>query len=101
MTRLLVSVRNKQEAALALAAGVDLIDIKEPRAGALGAADVRTIEDIVDLVNGRAPLSAALGELTQPLRLPARLARELRYLKLGLAGAARKPDWRKLWNREI
>lgn len=101
MTRLLVSVRDQKEAALALAAGVDLIDIKEPRAGALGAADVQTIEQVVDVIAGRAPLSAALGELSAPLRLPVRLARELRYLKLGLAGAARKPDWRTLWSREI
>nr|WP_231497814.1 (5-formylfuran-3-yl)methyl phosphate synthase [Methylibium sp. T29-B] len=34
--RLLVSVRNVEEALAAAAAGVDFIDLKEPSAGALG-----------------------------------------------------------------
>ena len=36
MTRLLVSVRSAEEAEIALAGGADVIDVKEPRRGALG-----------------------------------------------------------------
>ena len=38
MTRLLVSVRDALEARVAMGAGVDLIDVKEPRRGSLGRA---------------------------------------------------------------
>ena len=36
MTQLLVSVKNSEEAMLVLAAGVDIIDLKDPSMGALG-----------------------------------------------------------------
>ena len=101
MSRLLVRVRNAEEAQVAIAEGVDLIDIKEPDRGSLGAADVKTIRAIVEQVDRRVPLSAALGELIEPLRLPLPLARELRYAKIGLAGCARLPDWQDRWSREI
>ena len=40
VTKLLISVRNSTEAALAAQAKVDLIDIKEPSQGSLGAAQI-------------------------------------------------------------
>ena len=45
--RVLVSVRDAAEARRAAAAGVDLVDCKEPGAGALGALPVATIAEIV------------------------------------------------------
>src|SRR5207244_7336185 len=39
MTGLLVSVRSAAEAETALAGGADVVDVKEPRRGALGPAD--------------------------------------------------------------
>ena len=63
MTRLLVSVRSVEEARVALDAGVDLIDFKEPRRGSLGAVDASTAAEIVQAIGGRAPLSMACGEL--------------------------------------
>ena len=101
MTRLLVSVRNAQEAQIAIAEGVDLIDVKEPSRGALGAADAATLDAIARSVAGRVPLSAALGELLEGVSLPPRLASQLRYAKFGLAGCARHADWRARWQRSI
>lgn len=101
MTRLLVSVRNAQEAHIAIAEGVDLIDVKEPSRGALGAADAATLSAIARCVAGRVPLSAALGELLENVSLPPRLASQLRYAKFGLAGCARHADWRTRWQRSI
>ncbi|MEX0885938.1 MAG: (5-formylfuran-3-yl)methyl phosphate synthase, partial [Phycisphaeraceae bacterium] len=43
---LLVSVRNVAEARAAMAGGADVIDIKEPAAGALGAASPTTIQQV-------------------------------------------------------
>ena len=63
MTQLLVSVRDAAEARTAVEGGADLIDIKEPARGPLGAADVDVVEQIIAEVAGRRPVSAALGEL--------------------------------------
>ena len=60
---LLVSVRSADEAEEALAGGADVIDVKEPRHGALGAASSRVLREVVERVEGRAPVTAALGEL--------------------------------------
>ena len=63
MTGLLVSVRDAMEARAALHGGADLIDIKEPRAGSLGSAEVGTWREICEVVATAKPLSVALGEL--------------------------------------
>lgn len=89
-TRLLISVRNPAEALAALENGADWIDVKEPLRGPLGMAEPRVIEAIVAVVAGRAPVSAALGELTeQPdaTRLPAGIS----HAKLGLQHAGLRP----------
>jgi (5-formylfuran-3-yl)methyl phosphate synthase len=62
MAQLLISVKNAEEAALALAAGVDIIDLKDPNVGALGALDLAMTRKIVALVNGKTLLSATVGE---------------------------------------
>jgi uncharacterized protein (UPF0264 family) len=99
--RLLISVRDRIEARLALAGGADLIDVKEPRRGALGAADPRIWRGVLEVVNGAAPVSAALGELAHGggHRL-APLAGGLTYVKLGLAGMA-SSAWPAAWRRVV
>jgi uncharacterized protein (UPF0264 family) len=73
MTALLASVRSASEAAIALAAGADVIDAKEPSAGALGGLDPATIAQIVAVVAGRARTSATIGDLPfeTPIASPA------------------------------
>jgi (5-formylfuran-3-yl)methyl phosphate synthase len=97
MTKLLVSVRDVAEARLALAAGVDLIDVKEPRAGSLGAAAADVMAEIAEVVRAKRPLSVALGDLDQfeasPLALPAGIG----FAKLGLARCAGRCDWPARW----
>lgn len=66
MMRLLVSVRNVDEALVAAEGGADLIDLKEPRSGALGGVAVPTIKAIVATLrrHGMAqPISATVGDL--------------------------------------
>ncbi len=63
MTRLLASVTNTREATLALAGGADIIDLKEPANGALGAVPHTVQKDVVRLVAGRCPVSATVGDL--------------------------------------
>jgi hypothetical protein len=60
--RLLVSVSDIDEARAALEGGADVIDAKDPAAGALGAVSVGTLRGIHAAIGGRAPVSAALGD---------------------------------------
>jgi uncharacterized protein (UPF0264 family) len=91
MTRLLVSVRDADEAERALAGGAGLVDVKEPTRGALGRADDAVVVDVVQRVAGRRPVSAALGELRswRDLLPPAGLA----FVKWDLAGYAGTTRW--------
>jgi len=66
----LVSVRSATEAETALSAGADIIDVKEPSRGSLGMANAATIAEVVAMVAGRAPVSAALGDLCDQRVLP-------------------------------
>jgi len=97
-TGLLVSVRNVTEAAAALEGGADVIDVKEPSRGPLGRADDQTIAEIVRLVDKRRPVSAAMGEWTDP---SAPIPNEnLTFIKWGLAGW-RGRDWRQSMAQEM
>lgn len=62
MTQLLISVKNIEEASMALHSGVDVIDLKEPSVGALGALADGVVEQVVRVVDGRALVSATVGE---------------------------------------
>jgi (5-formylfuran-3-yl)methyl phosphate synthase len=61
--KLLVSVVSAQEARRALAGGADIIDVKDPREGALGAPSPRVLSEVVAAVGDAAPVSVALGDL--------------------------------------
>jgi uncharacterized protein (UPF0264 family) len=96
MTRLLVSVRDLAEAEIALAAGVDLLDLKEPRVGALGAVADAIVKDVVTMVAGRVPVSVACGELLDRDCETAAL-NGVSFAKVGLAGCALREDWPTGW----
>lgn len=93
--KLLVSVRDPVEAQAALVGGCDVLDIKEPAAGALGRATWNVMADIARTAHAQSPqcrISAALGELadwtdaSSPPSGDQRTACSmLSYVKLGLA----------------
>jgi (5-formylfuran-3-yl)methyl phosphate synthase len=64
LTLFLASVRDAEEVELALGAGADIVDLKDPGQGALGALTPDTIAACVKQVAGRAPVSATIGDLT-------------------------------------
>lgn len=63
MTQFLASVRCAAEAELVLAAGADIVDLKEPDAGALGAVAPHAIRECLATIGGRKPVSATVGDL--------------------------------------
>ena len=63
MTGMLASVNSLEEALLVLSADVDIIDLKQPALGALGALDLAAVKHIVTRIDGRCPVSATIGDL--------------------------------------
>ncbi len=63
MTGMLASVKNLAEAEFVLNANVDIIDLKQPEFGALGALPVELVAEIVAKINERCPVSATVGDL--------------------------------------
>lgn len=90
--RLLISVADAAEARVALEGDADIIDVKDPSRGALGAADSSVLSEIVTVVGAARPVSAALGDATdeRSVENAARSAasERLAYVKVGFAGAA-------------
>ena len=93
--QLLISVRSAEEALAAIAAGADLIDVKEPSKGALGMAEAEVVAAVVDAVAGQVPVSAAFGEWHPAILTEAHwhLQLKLDYIKWGLAGYTHTPGW--------
>jgi uncharacterized protein (UPF0264 family) len=101
MTGMLASVQNLEEAVLALSAQVDIIDLKQPAAGALGALDRDEVRRICEYCRGRRPVSATIGDLPmrpEPVFAAVEAMREtgVDYIKIGFfpggdpAGTAHK-----------
>lgn len=87
--QLLISVTSAIEAQAALQGGADIIDVKNPAEGALGAAPVAALQAICAMLPSDRPGSAALGDSnssTGTLALAAYGAAMMgvRYVKLGL-----------------
>ena len=91
MTRMLASVTSKEEARIVLNAGVDIIDLKDPKLGALGALNLNTIRSIVCLVDNFLPTSATIGDIDPDnpelmSRIIATANTGVDYVKIGLFG---------------
>ena len=107
MTKLLVSVRNLEEARIVAESEVAILDVKEPDQGALGAATPATLHAIAQKLGGTTKLSFAAGELRDLMTLGSSLktqnpdddlSERFDYCKIGLAGMNRFPDWVDLWS---
>jgi (5-formylfuran-3-yl)methyl phosphate synthase len=88
--QLLVSVSNHIEARAALDGGADIIDAKDPHAGALGAVSLEAFAHIHRVAAPIAPVSAALGDAWDASSI-ARAVRDFTeagatFVKIGFAG---------------
>lgn len=63
MTQILASVNGVEETLVIINTAVDIIDLKQPEQGALGALPLAVVKQIVQLVNKRKRLSATVGDL--------------------------------------
>ena len=94
-TKLLISVRSAEEARIALHAGADIIDVKEPTRGSLGRSSLETIHEIAEIIANQAPLSVALGEWYQSrsLKVPQNIA----WAKVGFSHCSTALERHRGW----
>jgi dihydroneopterin aldolase len=93
MTKMLASVADLAEAEIAVSGGADIIDLKDPKAGALGAAATEIIRQAVQAVAGRRATSAVCGDLPmEPETIRAKAeevaATGVDYVKIGFFPSA-------------
>lgn len=93
MIRMLASVRDLDEARIVFDAGVDLIDLKQPADGALGALPPDVISEVVGFVAGRTLTSATAGNIEPDAEavqaaMQSIAATGVDYVKAGLFPAA-------------
>ncbi|HDZ72834.1 MAG TPA: hypothetical protein ENH55_08650, partial [Aurantimonas coralicida] len=62
MIRLLASVTGPEEAEIVIEGGADLVDLKDPAQGALGAVSPAVLNATLRAVAGRRPVSAVAGD---------------------------------------
>ena len=91
--RLLVSVVSAEEARRAVAGGADIVDVKDPHEGALGAPAPGVLAEVVQAVGPRVAVSVALGDLPDLPHTAALAARGAgltgaSYVKVGLRGVS-------------
>jgi (5-formylfuran-3-yl)methyl phosphate synthase len=91
--RLLVSVTDAHEARVAVEGGVDIVDVKNPAEGALGAPAPGVIERVREAVPAERPVSAAIGDLpnlpgTAALAALGAARSGAAYVKVGLWGTS-------------
>lgn len=90
--RLLISVVSPEEAVAALAGGADIIDVKNPAEGALGAPEPAVLRAVRRVVPYHVPLSVALGDAphkpgTLALAAAGAASCGADYVKVGLLGS--------------
>jgi len=82
---------NIEEARAALSGGADILDVKNPKEGSLGANFPWSIKAVTELVGGRVPVSATIGDLdykpgTASLAALGAAFSGADYIKAGLLG---------------
>ncbi|MFQ5832632.1 MAG: (5-formylfuran-3-yl)methyl phosphate synthase [Candidatus Thorarchaeota archaeon] len=99
--KLLVSPTDEKDAIEAVKGGADIIDVKDPSAGSLGAASPGLIRLVKEAVGDSIPVSAAIGDVPN---LPGTIAQAALgasmagadFVKVGLYGTRSHDDARKL-----
>jgi len=95
--KLLVSVVDADEAFVAAAAGADIVDVKNPAEGSLGAPAPAVIAAVRAAVPAALPVSAAIGDMpnlpgTAALAALGAARSGATFVKVGLFGVTTEPD---------
>ncbi len=98
-TGLLVSIRSVREAMQLVGVGVDVLDLKEPERGPLGACDPQIWNSCASLPSFNGVWSVALGESVGAIERASQVPQGIRYAKVGPSGVDNTRNLADLWNR--
>jgi len=95
--RLMISVLSAEEALEAIAGGAQILDVKNPSEGSLGAQSPSVIREIKKIAAGRLQISAAIGDMpnlpgTAALAALGAACCGADYIKVGLMGPRDEPQ---------
>jgi (5-formylfuran-3-yl)methyl phosphate synthase len=95
--KIMISVLNADEAHEALLAGAEILDVKNPDEGSLGAQFPRILQQVKEIASGKVTISAAIGDLpnlpgTAALAALGAAVCGANYVKAGLYGARSETD---------
>jgi hypothetical protein len=98
---MIISVKSPAEARIAAASGADIVDVKEPARGSLGMADVWTLVQVSEELDGRTTSAATgdLGDLERFLNVPRAVLAPFCFVKVGSAGCPDAASWTRQWSR--
>ena len=101
MSKMLASVNSLEEALIAQHAKVDIIDLKQPARGALGALDIVDVQTIVTALEQTCPISATVGDLPMQAELIFSAVEKMaetgvEYIKIGFFPDS---DWAPIINQ--
>ena len=99
--KLMISVISASEARDAIAGGAEILDVKNPAEGSLGAQSPKVIREIKNLSPGHIEVSAAIGDIpnlpgTAALAALGAASCGVDYIKVGLHGPRTESDARTL-----
>ena len=99
--KLLVSVINKTEAACLNSVNCDILDIKDPLEGTIGAGSPKVIKEVVSVMDRSLPLSISIGDVhdnpnTMSLALLGVSMFNPALIKIGFLGAKNEKDAEKV-----
>jgi len=94
---LLVSVRSVAEAMLVAPLGIDVLDLKEPSQGPLASTTPAVWAEVLAQTAGSVPLSAALGEFDDAMKLAANVPPQFKFAKVGPSGSKSVEKLRSQW----
>lgn len=103
--QLLVSIVRADEVGAAVAGGADLIDVKNPREGSLGASFPHIIRRVRELTPAHLPVSVAIGDVPDlpgmaSLAAAGAAACGVQFIKVGLMGP-REPEAARVLLEEV
>ena len=103
--KLLISIKSFEEAVKIKDCNFDILDIKNPREGSLGANYPAVIKNIAENIDGY-PISAAGGDLDNKIGTASLITfglahTDVDYIKLGLCGVREKEEAKKLLEEAV
>lgn len=96
MPKVLVSLKNSEEAQMAASLGLDVLDFKDPSKGPMGGLTPNQLQSSLKCLDSGQMVSVACGELLEMVQVPFQFCSGVDFFKVGLSGVSLEDDSRWL-----